>query len=82
MRPGPELVGLDADEVERFWHAFESSCGSLLTREDTSGLTRPEDWRTACAFDRGNSAGGARNAVREHQLLVAQEAGGPVCSRR
>jgi len=52
LRPGPELVGLDVDEVERFWTAFQISCASLVTREDTSGLTRPEDWRTACAFDR------------------------------
>ena len=55
VRPGPDLVGLDADDVERFWRAFRISCGSLVTREDTSGLTRPEDWRTACSFDRGRS---------------------------
>ncbi len=33
------------------WHAFKLSCGSLTTRADASGLTRPEDWRAACESD-------------------------------
>src|SRR5205085_8026482 len=48
VRPGPALIGLDADDANRVWHAFLSSCHSLLARQDTSGLTRPEDWRAAC----------------------------------
>jgi len=51
VRPGPELVDLDAPELASLWHAFKLTCGSLTTREDVSGLTRPEDWRTPCAGD-------------------------------
>ena len=31
--------------------AFLASCPVLLRRQDPSGLTRPEDWRDACAED-------------------------------
>jgi membrane-bound lytic murein transglycosylase A len=32
---------------------FIESCPRLLAREDASGLTRPEDWRSACETARG-----------------------------
>lgn len=49
MRRGPSLPGPGADEAGRLWQAFKLSCPSLATRQDVSGLTRPEDWREACA---------------------------------
>lgn len=42
VRPGPV-------EAERAYRAFRASCRVLTTRQDGSGLTRPEDWRDACA---------------------------------
>ena len=51
MRPGPALVGMDADDVARAWRAFQLSCASVVAREDVSGLTRPEDWRRVCGSD-------------------------------
>ena len=69
VRPGPELVGLDAEDVERLWYAFERSCGSLTTREDASGLTRPEDWRAACALRNVRSDAASTNAARHLDLL-------------
>jgi membrane-bound lytic murein transglycosylase A len=51
VRPGGELIGLDDAEIERLWQAFKATCPSLVTRQDASGLTRPEDWRSACDAD-------------------------------
>jgi len=48
VRAGPDLPSLDAQTVTRAYWAFKLSCPSLLTREDASGLTRPEDWREIC----------------------------------
>jgi membrane-bound lytic murein transglycosylase A len=45
---GPSLEHLDPDDAERAYAAFRISCPALTTRVDTSGLTRPEDWRPAC----------------------------------
>ena len=47
-RRGPESFALDPAGAERAYRAFRISCPSLLSREDSSGLTRPEDWREAC----------------------------------
>jgi membrane-bound lytic murein transglycosylase A len=48
---GPEIEALQltADGAERARTAFAASCPALLQRQDNSGLTRPEDWRSACA---------------------------------
>ena len=51
MRRGPSLRRLDADAAARAWRAFKISCPSLTSREDASGLTRPEDWREVCAAE-------------------------------
>lgn len=48
VRPGPSLTGLAEDAAVQAWRAFEVSCPALITRTDTSGLTRPEDWRGVC----------------------------------
>ncbi len=45
---GPSLPALDAEQAERARAAFAISCPTLLRRPDTSGLTRPEDWKPAC----------------------------------
>lgn len=42
-------VRLGAEEAARAYRAFRLSCRTATTRQDTSGLTRPEDWRDACA---------------------------------
>ena len=47
LRPGPALK-LDPVSAERASRAFLTSCPALLRRQDTSGLTRPEDWSEAC----------------------------------
>jgi membrane-bound lytic murein transglycosylase A len=49
VRPGPTLPALDAGAAERAWNAFQLSCPSLVTRQDGSGLTSPDDWRGLCA---------------------------------
>ena len=41
-------VRLDADQAARAYRAFRLSCRTVTTRQDASGLTRPEDWRDAC----------------------------------
>jgi membrane-bound lytic murein transglycosylase A len=40
---------IDAVSAERALKAFRLSCPSLLKRNDQSGLTKPEDWKPACA---------------------------------
>jgi peptidoglycan lytic transglycosylase A len=46
---GPALVAIDGEAAVRAKKAFLASCPVLLRRQDPSGLTRPEDWRDACA---------------------------------
>jgi len=46
---GPALPALGEPEAARALEAFRISCPALVKRTDASGLTRPEDWREACA---------------------------------
>ncbi|MEA3010239.1 MAG: rane-bound lytic murein transglycosylase [Sphingomonadales bacterium] len=46
---GPTLPALSEAEAARALEAFRISCPALVKRTDSSGLTRPEDWREACA---------------------------------
>jgi membrane-bound lytic murein transglycosylase A len=46
---GPALMAMDGAMAVRAKKAFLASCPVLLRRQDPSGLTRPEDWRDACA---------------------------------
>lgn len=48
---GPALAALSLGEADAAsaLASFVESCPKLLSREDTSGLTRADDWRTACA---------------------------------
>jgi membrane-bound lytic murein transglycosylase A len=48
LQRGPALTGLKVDEAARAFDAFQISCPSLARREDSSGLTRPEDWAGLC----------------------------------
>jgi membrane-bound lytic murein transglycosylase A len=50
VRAGPATtsLGIDPAEASRALDAFRISCPSLLSRTDTSGLTRQSDWRIAC----------------------------------
>jgi len=49
VRRARALSRLDAAAAERAWRAFHISCPSLTSRQDSSGLTGPEDWRELCA---------------------------------
>ena len=46
---GPALPAIGEAEAARALEAFRISCPALVKRTDSSGLTRPEDWRTPCA---------------------------------
>lgn len=46
---GPALPAIGEAEAARALEAFRISCPALTKRTDASGLTRPEDWREACA---------------------------------
>ncbi len=50
VRQGPIVSGLgySQGDAEAALRSFIESCPSLLRREDTTGLTRREDWRAAC----------------------------------
>lgn len=50
VAPGPALADLplSPEGAARALAAFRLSCRALVRRADTSGLTRPEDWRPAC----------------------------------
>ncbi|MEO7276626.1 MAG: MltA domain-containing protein [Sphingomicrobium sp.] len=43
----PQL--LDPVRAQRAVAAFRTSCPQLIRRNDSSGLTRPDDWRALCA---------------------------------
>ncbi|HSG34777.1 MAG TPA: murein transglycosylase A [Sphingomonadaceae bacterium] len=47
---GPSIGALDLkqDDAGPALASFVESCPRLLLREDTSGLTAPDDWRAAC----------------------------------
>ena len=49
VKAGPALPPLGEPEAARALEAFRISCPALVKRTDSSGLTRPEDWRQACA---------------------------------
>lgn len=54
---------IDAAAAERAWTVFKASCSVLLKRVDASSLTRPEDWRGACAAETTQNLGGSRPAA-------------------
>jgi membrane-bound lytic murein transglycosylase A len=59
---GPSLAALSVSDADArgALASFIESCPRLLSRDDASGLTRPDDWRGACDAARGVSPAGAR----------------------
>ena len=59
---GPAVAALPVSDVDArgALASFIESCPRLLSREDASGLTRPDDWRGVCDAARGVSPAGAR----------------------
>jgi membrane-bound lytic murein transglycosylase A len=59
---GPAIVGLPIEDADaaRALDAFRTSCPSLVSRTDTSGLTRPTDWQSACNAAQSASSRDAR----------------------
>jgi len=51
IAPGPDPAGLPLAQgrASAALRSFAESCRALLVRTDTSGLTRADDWRPACA---------------------------------
>ncbi|NOU03666.1 MAG: murein transglycosylase A [Novosphingobium sp.] len=47
--PAFAALGVKADDAAGALVSFRESCPRLTTRSDPSGLTRPEDWKPACA---------------------------------
>ena len=50
LRRGPSIASLPIaqDDARAALAAFRLTCPSVIKRQDASGLTRPEDWRSAC----------------------------------
>ena len=42
-------LGLGTDDARTALTSFRGSCSRLTTRADVSGLTKPDDWKPACA---------------------------------
>jgi membrane-bound lytic murein transglycosylase A len=69
---GPALAALplaDAD-ARGALASFIESCPRLLSRDDASGLTRPEDWRSTCEAARGWAPARARAFFAEQFTAV------------
>ena len=65
---GPAFAALSVNDADArgALSGFIESCPRLLTREDASGLTRPDDWRGACEAARGWQPARARAFFAEH----------------
>ncbi|KPF93477.1 MltA [Novosphingobium sp. AAP83] len=57
--PMPAGLGFKAENTAAALGTFVQSCGRLTKRADSSGLTRPEDWSSACAAARSWPSGDA-----------------------
>jgi membrane-bound lytic murein transglycosylase A len=69
---GPALAALSVNDADArgALTSFIESCPRLLTREDASGLTRPDDWRGVCDAARGIAPGRARSFFAEQFTAV------------
>lgn len=47
--PAVTTLGLGTDDARTALTSFRGSCSRLTTRADVSGLTKPDDWKPACA---------------------------------
>jgi len=59
---------MSAADLERAYVAFRTSCPSLTTREDESGLTLAEDWRPLCDASPSDPAEFMREAFQTVQI--------------
>src|SRR5690242_14162031 len=59
LAAGPAMMQLTIDDAQaaRALAAFRTSCPSLVTRTDASGLTTGADWQAACDAARGTADG-------------------------
>jgi membrane-bound lytic murein transglycosylase A len=69
---GPALAALSVNDADArgALTSFIESCPRLLTREDASGLTRPDDWRGVCDAARGIAPARARSFFAEQFTAV------------
>jgi membrane-bound lytic murein transglycosylase A len=68
--PAFDAIPYDAATATRALKAFRISCPSLIRRTDQSGLTRPDDWKPACAAATGWADGNAVSFFSEQFDLV------------
>lgn len=47
--PAVTTLGLGTDDARTALTSFRGSCSRLTARADVSGLTKPDDWKPACA---------------------------------
>jgi membrane-bound lytic murein transglycosylase A len=61
VRAGPAIdkLGIAQDDAASALASFIESCPRVTSRTDASGLTRPEDWRSACQAAAGWPRGDA-----------------------
>ncbi|MGH6785943.1 MAG: murein transglycosylase A [Novosphingobium sp.] len=61
VKPGPAFTTLGVTQLDAAGAlaSFRESCPRLIARADTSGLTRPDDWRQACTAAASWPAGSA-----------------------
>jgi membrane-bound lytic murein transglycosylase A len=73
VRPGPTFaaLGVGAADAAGALTSFRESCPRLIARQDSSGLTRREDWKPACAAAASWPAGEAQRFFAE-QFETAQ----------
>lgn len=68
VRAGPSVdkLGLTRADAGTALASFVESCPRLTTRTDASGLTRPEDWRSACQAAGGWANGDAQRFFAQY----------------
>lgn len=68
--PPVATLGLDASGAARALAAFRISCPSVMRRADTSGLTQPGEWASACAAATNWPDGNAARFFADHFRAV------------
>lgn len=65
---GPAFASLPVNDADArgALASFVESCPRLLSRDDASGLTRPDEWRAACNAARDTAPARARAFFAEH----------------
>lgn len=68
--PSVESFGLLSGDSAGALRSFRESCGALLRRTDTSGLTTNRDWEPACSAAENWPASNGRGFFEEHFEVV------------